>query len=132
MGNPHSYRPISLLCVPFKILQKLTPAGVNSIIDPFLLQEQAGFRHGRSTVDQVTLLTQDVEDSFWGKKEGVESTQVFSAMLLDLRNCITSQMLKVFAENGRVALSEVEKFKCSLFENDIFVMLIITGYVGFV
>ena len=57
---------------------------------------------------------------------------MFSAMLLDLRNCITSQMLKVFAENGRVALSEVEKFKCSLFENDIFVMLIITGYVGFV
>ena len=56
---------------------------------------------------------------------------MFSAMLLDLRNCITSQMFKVFAENGRVALSEVEKFKCILFENDIFVMLIITGYVGF-
>ena len=56
---------------------------------------------------------------------------MFFAMLLDLRNCITSQIFKVFAENGRVALSEVAKFKCILFENDIFVMLIITGSAGF-
>ena len=29
-----------------------------------------GCRHGRSTVDQVTLLTQDIEDSFSAKKKG--------------------------------------------------------------
>jgi len=34
-----------------------------------LPQEQAGFRHGRSAVDQVTLLTQDIEDSFSAKKK---------------------------------------------------------------
>jgi len=34
-----------------------------------LSQEQAGFRHGRSTVDQVTLLKQDIEDSFSAKKK---------------------------------------------------------------
>jgi len=28
-----------------------------------------GFQHGRSAVDQVTLLTQDVEDSFSAKKK---------------------------------------------------------------
>jgi len=69
MGDPKSYRPISLLCVPFKILKKLIYARVETITDPLLPQEQAGFRHGRSTVDQVTLLTQDIEDSFSAKKK---------------------------------------------------------------
>ena len=57
LGDPKSYRPISLLYVPFKILDRLIYARVETIIDPLLPQEQAGFRHGRSAVDQVTLLT---------------------------------------------------------------------------
>ena len=57
LGDPKSYRPISLLCVPFKILKRLIYARVETITDPLLPQEQAGFRHGRSAVDQVTLLT---------------------------------------------------------------------------
>jgi len=69
LGDPKSYRPTSLLCVPFKILEKLIYARVDPIIDPLLPREQAGFRHGRSTVDQVTLLTQDIEDSFAAKKK---------------------------------------------------------------
>jgi len=69
LGDPKSYRPISPLCVPFKILERLIYARVETIIDPLLPQEQAGFRHGRSSVDQVTLLTQDIEDSFSAKKQ---------------------------------------------------------------
>jgi len=69
LGDPKSYRPISLLCVPFKILERLIYARVETITDPLLPQEQAGFRHGRSTVDQVTLLTQDIDDSFSAKKK---------------------------------------------------------------
>jgi len=69
LGDPKSYRPISLLCVPFKILERLIYARVESITDLLLPQEQAGFRHGRSAVDQVTLLTQDIEDSFSAKKK---------------------------------------------------------------
>jgi len=34
-----------------------------------LPQEQASFRHRRSAVDQVTLLTQDIEDSFSAEKK---------------------------------------------------------------
>jgi len=64
LGDPKSYCPISLLCVPFKILERLIYALVETITDPQLPQEQVGFRHGRSAVDQVTLLTQDIEDSF--------------------------------------------------------------------
>jgi len=67
--HPKSYRPISLLCVPFNILERLIYARVDPFIDPLLPREQGGFRHGRSTADQVTLLTQDIDDSFSAKKK---------------------------------------------------------------
>jgi len=45
---------------------------INPIVDPQLPHEQAGFRQGRSTVDQVTFLTQDIKGSFEGnQKTGV-------------------------------------------------------------
>ena len=69
MGDPKSYRPISLLCVPYKILERLIYACVEPLINPLLPKEQAGFRRGKSTVDQVVLLTQNIEDSFEAKKK---------------------------------------------------------------
>ena len=56
-GDPNSYQPISLLCVPYKILERLIYARVETLVDPLLPKEQAGFRLGKSTVDQVVLLT---------------------------------------------------------------------------
>jgi len=38
LGDPKSYRPISLLCVPFKIVQRLMYARVETITDPLLPQ----------------------------------------------------------------------------------------------
>ena len=58
--DPKSYRPISLLCVPYKILEKLIYAHVEPLVDPLLPKEQAGFRRAKSTVDQVVLLTQNI------------------------------------------------------------------------
>ena len=69
MGDPKSYRPISLLCVPYKILERLIYARVEPLIDPLLSKEQAGFRRRKSTIDQVVLLTQNIEDSFEAKKK---------------------------------------------------------------
>ena len=70
--DPKSYRPISLLCVPFKILEKLIHSRIDPVVDPQLPREQAGFPRGRSTVDHVTLLTQDIGDSFQhNEKAGV-------------------------------------------------------------
>ncbi|KAJ3606844.1 hypothetical protein NHX12_026363 [Muraenolepis orangiensis] len=37
---------------------------IEPVVDSQLPREQAGFRRGRSTADQVTLLCQDIEDSF--------------------------------------------------------------------
>ncbi|XP_076804489.1 uncharacterized protein LOC143448565 [Clavelina lepadiformis] len=52
IDDPKSYRPISLLCIPFNILERLIYARVEPIIDPLLPQEQAGF---------------DTEDQPWTK-----------------------------------------------------------------
>ena len=71
VGDPNNYRPISLLCVPYKILERLIYARVEPLIDPLLPKEQAGFRRGKSTVDQAVLLTQNIEDSFEAKKKAV-------------------------------------------------------------
>ena len=71
VGDPRSYRPISLLCVPYKILERLIYARVEPLIDPLLPKEQAGFQRGKSTVNQVVLLTQNIEDSFELKKRPV-------------------------------------------------------------
>ncbi|KAJ3584335.1 hypothetical protein NHX12_014830 [Muraenolepis orangiensis] len=67
--DPKAYRPISLLCVPFQILERMILSRIEPVVDPQLPREQAGFRRGRSTVDQVTLLTQDIEDSFQAKEK---------------------------------------------------------------
>ena len=67
--DPKNYRPISLLCVLYKILEQLIYKRVEPIVGPLLPNEQARFRHGKSTVDQVVLLTQNIEDSFEAKKK---------------------------------------------------------------
>ena len=69
LGDPKGYRPISLLCVPFKILERLNYARVDPIIDALLFREQVGFRHWRSAVDQAILLTQSIKDSYSAKKK---------------------------------------------------------------
>jgi len=53
LGDKKSYRPISLLCVPLKIFERLIYSRVDPIIDPLLPREQ-GFRHGRSTEDRTS------------------------------------------------------------------------------
>jgi len=57
----------TVYCVSFKVLESFIYAFVEPIIDSILPPEQARFRHWRSTVDQITSLTQDIEDTvgFW-------------------------------------------------------------------
>ena len=51
LDDPKSYRSISLLCVPYKIHERLIMTRLEPVIDPQLPEEQAGFRHGRCTTD---------------------------------------------------------------------------------
>jgi len=51
------------------MLARLIYTRVETIIDPLLPRETADFRYRRSPVDQVTLLTQGIEDSFTAEKK---------------------------------------------------------------
>ena len=84
LKEPKSCRSIFLACVIFKIVERLIYVRVEPIIDSLLPQEQAGFRHGRANINQVTLLTQDIKDSFSAKKQSgavfVDLTTAFDCM----------------------------------------------------
>ena len=76
--SPTSYRPISLLCTSYKLLERVILARITPVIEPKLPKEQAGFRQGRSTFDQVAQLTDTIEDSF-------DRGQATGAVFLDLK-----------------------------------------------
>ena len=101
VGDPKSYRLISLLCVPYKILERLIYACIKPLIDPLLPKEQAGFRHGKSTVDQVVLLTQNIKDYFEAKKK---ASAIFVDLTADMSRHDMSA-LAVYLQTWRLKLS---------------------------
>ena len=67
----------SLLCIPYKLLERVILTRITPIIDSILPPEQADFKRGRSTLDQVAEITDDIEESF-------DTGQVTGAVFLDL------------------------------------------------
>jgi len=59
-----NYRPISLLSVCYKLLERLVLQRISPVTESILSQDQAGFRRGRSTCDQVAALTTFIENGF--------------------------------------------------------------------
>jgi len=64
MDDPRSYRPISLLCVPYKLLEHLLLFRLEPVVNAQLPTQQGDFRSGRSTVQQDVKLTSDIEESY--------------------------------------------------------------------
>ena len=69
---PESYRPISLLCSASKLLERLVQARLSYWLESrhLLTPNQAGFRRGHSTTDQIARVTQSIFDSFEQPKPG--------------------------------------------------------------
>ena len=105
MGDPKSYRPISLLFIPYKILERLIYVRVEPLIDPLLPKEQAGFRRGKSTVDQVVLLTQNIEDSFETKEKAgavfIDLTAVYDTVW---HRGLTCKLLRLLQDKHMVRM----------------------------
>lgn len=62
--SPKNFRPISLLCHTYKLLERMVLNRISDSIDGKLIPEQAGFRPGRSCCGQILNLTQYIEDGF--------------------------------------------------------------------
>ena len=74
---PKSYRPISLLCVLYKVYERLLLGRIGPTVEEHLTADQSGFRAGRSCCGQVLNLTQFVEDGF-------ERGNITGAVFVDL------------------------------------------------
>jgi len=113
-SNAKSYRPVSLLCILFKLYERMILARIGPIIDELLSPDQAGFRPGRSCCGQVLNITQHIEDGFeTGKVTGavfVDLTAAYDTvnhrlLLLKLakmvRNTSTVRIIQSLLENRR-------------------------------
>ena len=74
---PKSYRPISLLCILYKLYERMIMARMSPTVEENLTPDQAGFRPGRSTCGQLLNLTQYIEDGF-------EEKQITGTVFVDL------------------------------------------------
>ena len=105
IGDPKSYRPISLFCVSYKILERFFYARVEPLIDPLLPKEQAGFQRGKSTVDQVVLLTQNIENSFEAKKKaGAVFVDLTAAYDIVWHRGLTCKLLSLLPDKHMVRI----------------------------
>ena len=76
-SEPSSYRPISLLCCMFKLLERIILNRITPLIDQHIPLSQAGFRPNRSTTEQTLALTSFIETGF-------DKRQKTGVVLIDL------------------------------------------------
>ena len=92
--NPSSYRPVSLLCIPLKLYERLIYDRIQPITESCLPIEQAGFRPGRSSLDQVALLTEDIEQAIDQKlKAGIVLVDLSAAYATVWHRGLTFKLL---------------------------------------
>lgn len=72
-----NFRPASLLCHLYKVLERMILNRINTFVDEKLIPQQAGFRPGKSCCGQILNLTQHIEDGF-------EENMITGVAFLDL------------------------------------------------
>ena len=100
-----SYRPISLLCVPYKLYERLIYNRIQPIVESVLPTEQAGFRQRRSSQDQVVRLTEDIECCFDNKlKAGVVLVDLSAAYDTVWLRGLTLKLLRTLPSKDMVGV----------------------------
>jgi hypothetical protein len=72
-----NFRPIALLCHTYKVMERIIANRISGHVDAALIEEQAGFRPGKSSTGQILNLIQEIED-------GYEEKQVTGVVFVDL------------------------------------------------
>ena len=69
-NDPASYRPVALTCCTAKLIEHVAKLRLQHFLEDSraLPPEQAGFRWGRSTTEQILRVTQDVADGLAEKQ----------------------------------------------------------------
>ena len=80
------------------------PEEFGASIDPLLPKEQAGFRRGKSTIDQVVLLTQNIEDSLEAKKAGAVFVDLTAVCDTDWHHGLTCKLLRLLPDKHMVKM----------------------------
>lgn len=108
VDDPSSYRPIALLSVCFKLLERLVYNRIQGIINNVTPTYQAGFRNKRSCCEQVLALTSYIEAGFQKKlKTSVAFVDLSAAydtvwldgLLLKLKKHVPSKKLTALVGN---------------------------------
>ena len=76
--DPGNYRPIALLPIVSKVLERVVHHKLTSFLQPWLHERQSGFKKGDGTVPQLLRLCQE-----WSKL--IDSTTYVGALFFDLK-----------------------------------------------
>jgi len=94
--NPNSYRPVALLSVLSKLVERIILKNISPIIEPHIPIHQAGFRHNRSCCDQVLALTSHVEKGYNDKnKSGATFIDLSAAYDTAWKDCLLWKVLNI-------------------------------------
>ena len=112
---------ISALCPLQDLRETYLRARIEPLIDLLLPKEQAGFRRGKSTVDQVVLLTQNIEDSFEAKKKAGAVFIDLTAAYDTVWHCgLTYKLLRILPDKHmvKIIMELVRNRSCTLITGD--------------
>ena len=91
-----SYRPISFLCIAYRLREGLILSYINEIVELHLSFEQEGFRRQDLTTDQDALLSNSIKQALQRKeKYGLELIDLSAAYDTVWRRCLYFNPLKV-------------------------------------